>query len=119
MNEAELVKLLEVARRRPLLDVQAIRRGDRAGKSAANLKPETVATLDRLGRESALIYKTLVLTGLHMSELASLTDGKLVLDGQIPCAILEAADEKNRSRHARRERYAAVPSSGHRSDCAS
>jgi hypothetical protein len=43
-----------------------------------------------------LIYKTLVLTGLRQSELASLTVGKLDLDGHAPTALLEAADEKNR-----------------------
>ena len=31
MTEAELVKLLDVARRRPLLDAMTIRRGKRAG----------------------------------------------------------------------------------------
>jgi integrase len=46
--------------------------------------------------ERALIYKTLVLTGLRKQELASLTIGQLHLDGPRPYADLEAADEKNR-----------------------
>jgi integrase len=96
MTEQELVKLLEVARRRPLLDAQTIRRGDRAGQAIANLKPETIETLDRLGRERGLIYKALVLTGLRKNELASLTVGKLDFDGPIPFTDLAAADEKNR-----------------------
>ena len=37
--------------------------------------------LDRTGRERALIYKTLVLTGLRKNELASITVGQLELDG--------------------------------------
>ena len=49
-----------------------------------------------LGRERALIYKTLVLTGLRKGELASLTVGQLDLDGNTPSALLHAADEKNR-----------------------
>lgn len=43
-----------------------------------------------------MIYKTLVLTGLRKSELASLTVAKLRLDGAIPHVELDAKDEKNR-----------------------
>ena len=96
MTEAELVKLLDVARRRPIDDARTIRRGARAGEVAGNLRPETAATLDRLGRERALIWKTLVLTGLRKNELSSLSAGQLELDGPIPYAVLAAADEKNR-----------------------
>ena len=49
-----------------------------------------------LGRERALIYKTLVLSGLRRNELATLTVGQLRLDGSTPHALLNAADEKNR-----------------------
>ena len=96
MTEAELVKLLNVARHRPLVDARTVRRGEQAGKAVADLKPETTERLDRLGRERALLYKALVLTGLRKNELASLTVGKLDLDGPIPFASLAAADEKNR-----------------------
>ena len=61
---------------------------------AAN--PEFVEKLERLGRERALIYKTLVLTGLRKGELASLTVGQLELDGPMPFVVLNAANEKNR-----------------------
>ncbi len=57
---------------------------------------EFVEKLERLGRERALIYKTLVLTGLRKNELASLTAGQLQLDGPMPFAELDAAHEKNR-----------------------
>ena len=96
LTETELVKLLDVARRRPLLDAMTIRRGERKGKAAAELRPETIARMERLGRERALIYKTLVLTGLRKGELASLTFGQLELDEARPYALLHAADEKNR-----------------------
>ena len=46
--------------------------------------------------ERALIYKTLVLTGLRKGELASITVGQLDLDAPTPFLVLEAADEKNR-----------------------
>ena len=55
-----------------------------------------VAEQEQLGRERALIYKTLVLTGLRRGELASLTVGQLELDGPMPFVVLNAADEKNR-----------------------
>jgi hypothetical protein len=50
--------------------------------------------------ERALIYKTLVLTGLRKGEPASLTVGSLSLDGDVAFAQLDAADEKNREGNA-------------------
>ncbi|MCA9099389.1 MAG: hypothetical protein KDA36_13425, partial [Planctomycetaceae bacterium] len=96
LTEDELLKLLDVARRRPLLDASTIRRGRQKGQTVANLRPEVVHQLDRLGWERALIYKTLVLTGLRLNELRTLMIGQLVLDGDFPCLTLDAADEKNR-----------------------
>ena len=127
MTEAELVKLLEVARLRPLAEFgretlavdasEAEATGKRRKRSNWTYKPLTldslhaatkrarerladnldfVAELERLGRERALIYKTLVLTGLRKGELASLTVGQLELDGPMPFVVLNAADEKNR-----------------------
>ncbi len=57
--------------------------------------PAFIAELERRGQERALVYKTLVLTGLRRAELASLTVGQLQLDDP-PALLLEAADEKNR-----------------------
>ncbi len=127
MTEAELVKLLEVARWRPLAEFgretaevddenteatdKIVKRSnwtkaaltldglydavERARKTLAK-NPELIADLERRGRERALIYKTLVLTGLRKGELASITVGQLELDGPMPFIVLEAADEKNR-----------------------
>ena len=55
-----------------------------------------LAERERVGRERALSYKTLVLTGLQRNELASLTVGQLYLDETMPFVALDAADEKNR-----------------------
>ena len=96
LTESELRRLLDVARRRPLSDALTIRRGKRKGETVANLKTEIVSRLERLGWERALIYKTLVLTGLRKGELASLTVGQVVLDADMPHLVLNAADEKNR-----------------------
>jgi integrase len=96
MTEAELVRLLDVARRRPLLDALTVRKGKRKGEAYANIRPEVREQLEAVGQERALIYKALVLTGLRKNELASLTVAQLRLDGPIPHVELDAADEKSR-----------------------
>ena len=96
LTEPELVSLLDVAQRRPLLEAMTVRRGKRKGQAVAKLRPETRERLEQLGRERALIYKSLVLTGLRRGELDSLTTGQLELDAPTPYAVLNAADEKNR-----------------------
>ena len=100
MTEGELARLLDVARRRPLLDALTVRRGKRKGQAVANVRPEIRERLEALGRERALIYKTLVLTGLRKGELASLTVGQIRLDGPNAYVDLDAADEKNREGNA-------------------
>ena len=122
LTESELTRLLEVARRRPLAEYgrltvrkarsEANRRRDTwtmkpltlEGIEAATTRarerlvknPGLVAAMESLGHERALIYKTLVLTGLRKGELASITVGQLDLDAPMPSLVLEAADEKNR-----------------------
>ena len=127
MTEAELLKLLQVARFRPLaefgretlavdgspseatgkrrkrsswtkaaLTLNGLQQAVERARERLADNPDFVEKLERLGRERALIYKTLVLTGLRKGELASLTVGQLDLDGAMPFAVLNAADEKNR-----------------------
>jgi integrase len=100
MAEDELARLLDVARRRPLLEALTVRKGPRRGERYAKVRPEVRERLERLGRERALIYKTMLLTGLRKGELASLTVASLHLDGDVAFAQLEAADEKNREGNA-------------------
>jgi len=100
LNEPELVRLLDMARQRPLLDALTVRRGKRAGERYANVRDEVRDRLELLGRERALIYKTLVLTGLRKGELASLTVGQMFLDEAVPFLDLDPADEKNREGNA-------------------
>ncbi len=96
LTEDELMRLLDVAHRRPRLDRLTVYRGKRKGEVYAKLRPEVQTRLERLGRERALIYKTLVLTGLRKGELASITVGQVDLDAPMPSLVLEATDEKNR-----------------------
>jgi integrase len=58
--------------------------------------PNLVIELERTGRERALVYKTLVLTGLRKGELASVTAGQIEFSCPVAYAILNPADEKNR-----------------------
>ncbi|WP_068259612.1 tyrosine-type recombinase/integrase [Rubripirellula obstinata] len=120
MTEAELGRLLRVARDRPLADYgrQTVATEKTEGKRAhwtyAPLTLETleeccdrarerlqknptfIATLERRGRERMLVYKTMVLTGLRCNELRSITQAQLILDDGPPAIDLAAKDEKNR-----------------------
>lgn len=120
MTEAELGRLLRVARDRPLAEYgrETIATEKTAGKRShwtyAPLTLETldaccerarerlkdnsafVATLQQRGRERMLVYKTMVLTGLRCNELRSITTRQLSLDGDRPSIELAAKDEKNR-----------------------
>jgi integrase len=122
MTELELDRLLYAAQRRPLAEygrptvkkepTEVKRKRDtwkplpltfggiddamEQARQRLTKNPALVARLERLGRERALIYKVLVLTGLRKGELASLTIGQLHLDGPTPCVELAAGDEKNR-----------------------
>ena len=121
MTEDELLRLLVVARWRPLAEcgresvklpleqhqgrrtwIKAPLRYEtlhlavhRAREVLAEQK-EKIRKLDRTGRERALLYKMLVLTGLRKAEIASLTVGQLEFARPIAYAILHPADEKNR-----------------------
>jgi integrase len=70
------------------------------GRVALARRPDLADRLGLLGRERALTYKTLVLTGLRKGELESLTVAQLYLDGPDAFAVLDAADEKNRDGNA-------------------
>jgi len=96
MTEGELPRLLAMARQRPLLDALTIRRGKQKGRRAVRLTEQTRRQLEHVGRERELIYKTFVLTGLRLNELASIIVGNLDLDADVPYIVLDPADEKDR-----------------------
>lgn len=121
MTEAELNKLLRVARWRPLGEYgrETVRKAqdetegrrtwtkpplsldrldgavERARQSLRE-NPAFVEQLDAIGRERTLIYKSLVLTGLRKGELSSITVSQTDLDGPVAFLMLDAADEKER-----------------------
>ena len=121
LSEDELKRLLHVARWRPLAEYG--RKSEKPEKPSdskrSNWKkkkltygsldaavtqarkqlaknPEFIAKLIHRGRERALIYRTLVLTGLRRGELASLTVGSVEFESPTPFLTLAAGDEKNR-----------------------
>ncbi len=124
LTKEELLRLLKVARMRPLAEYgRDIRRKDaeakRLPRSRATWKrepltidnldeavararkalkdnPDLIAHLERTGQGHALMYKMLVLTGLRKGELSSLTVAQLDFTGPVAYAVLHAADEKNR-----------------------
>src|SRR5690606_22369695 len=57
-------------------------------------RPGFMVQLEHAGRERALIYKALVLTGLRKGGLASLSVGQLELGGPTAYAVLNATDDK-------------------------
>jgi len=91
----EMLRLLEQARRRPLDDALRVRRGEIIGQRVANVSDERRADLERLGHKRALIYKTLILTGLRKNELRTLSVGDLSF-GDVPFLVLRAKNEKKR-----------------------
>ncbi|MBM4041215.1 MAG: site-specific integrase [Planctomycetes bacterium] len=96
LTEEELLKLLDVARGRPLHEAMVIRRGRHKGQATTRVRPDVRQELEAIGRQRALIYATLATTGLRKGELASLTVGHAFLDGARPYLRLSAADAKSR-----------------------
>ncbi len=95
LNTDELTRLIEAAKRRPLEDAMTIRTGDNKGEIKAKVSEERKAKLTQLGLERALIYKTLVLTGLRADELRTLTISDISF-GDVPFIKLRNSNEKNR-----------------------
>ena len=73
-----------------------IRRGKRKGKPSPTWAIRLGRAWSCLGGKGRLVYKTFLLTGLRRGELASLTVGRLHLEGPVAFLSLDAGDEKNR-----------------------
>ena len=79
----------------PLRDGLTVRRGKNKGKQVAKLSDARRAKLERLGIKRAMIYITLILTGLRSNELRTLRKAELSF-GDVPFLVLRASNEKNR-----------------------
>ena len=64
-------------------------------KELLKVEPDLIDDLLWQGRERALVYKVLALTGLRKGELTSITLGQLWLDEKHPFIELKAKDEKS------------------------
>ena len=90
LDDDELARLFESARRRPLQNFLDGNRGK------VDARPDVMARLKQLGLERELVYRVLAGTGLRWNELRSVKLGALRLDEEPACIVLAAADEKNR-----------------------
>ncbi len=95
LTSEELERLLSAARNRPLDDALTIRKGPNKGERTAKIDDAYRVRMIELGNERALMYKTLILTGLRLSELRTLTVGDLSF-GDVPFLRLQSNNEKNR-----------------------
>ena len=92
----ELQQLITAAIQRPLANAMTVQNGDDKGKPLARVSDEQREWLISVGREHAMIYKTLVGTGLRRGELAAITVGDVCFDKVKPFISLGAAHEKSR-----------------------
>jgi len=102
LTEAELEALLCATLERPMREMMTVRRGERKGEAIGELRPETRRLCVARGLERYLIYKTLFLTGLRVSELRAIRFRDIDLDSDAPTLHLPAGAEKAR-------RGAAIP----------
>ncbi len=102
LTEEEIVRLLAAAKERLLTEALTVRRGKNRGKPLANVRQEVKDHLRRLGRERALLYRFMIMTGLRKGEVATLPVSGLDLDAEHPCVHIEG-------RHAKSGRSAVLP----------
>lgn len=99
---ADLRRLFRTARTRPLNEALTIRRGSRKGQLVAQVGDEVRVTLERAGRERALVYRTAALTGLRRSELAKLRVRFLRKPKSLPFPIFDLPASITKNKRAAR-----------------
>jgi len=95
LTEKEVAKLLEITQRRPLINALTITCGPNKGKMIAKIKPERREGLIKLGQERALMFETMIYTGLRLGELAPVKVSDVYLNSQSPYIEVQASDAKD------------------------
>lgn len=92
LSEDEIVSLLDAAARRPLANFLNGNTGD---VDLKKVKPSTIGRYKTMGKERALIYETLLITGARWGELRSVSVADCVLDSEPLHIRLKATATKN------------------------
>lgn len=98
LNAADLQKLLDAARRRPLanfLQLSGAKKG-KDGKKAMHTSPEYLEKLRIAGWQRALLYKFAMLTASRYGAICSLTVAALSLNGPQPKALFASEQVKGK-----------------------
>jgi integrase len=96
MSADEVGRFLDAAGRRPLYELQLVRRGPNKGKLAAKVRPRAIEAAKLLGLERQLAYLLALWTGLRRSELAALEWRDIELDTLPPRIVLRAHTTKSK-----------------------
>jgi len=96
LRAGEIVRLLDAAEARPLVELQTIRTGKNKGKPMAKVRPEIRDKAIALGRERRCVYVITFLTGLRRSEMRALIWQDVSLEGESPAISLRARATKSR-----------------------
>ena len=96
LTEAELTRLLDVARRRPLLDAMTVRRGKRKGEASPSCGTKLRRRLGTARAGTGLDLQDVGADRTPQGRIGFDYRGQVVLDADLPYLILNAADEKNR-----------------------
>ena len=96
LDQADLQRLLNAARERPLSNFSHITKGKRRTASPAGVGDAERERLLRAGLQRALVYKTAVLTLARFGAIRKLTVDALQLDASPPHAVFPAKNVKGR-----------------------
>ncbi|MFP4052598.1 MAG: tyrosine-type recombinase/integrase [Phycisphaerae bacterium] len=96
LTSEELGRLLDAARRRPLLDAKTVRTGPNKGKPIAKVTDRVRAKRELKGMERRLAYLLAAWTGLRRSEIRKLEWRDVHLDAEVPAIHLRAETTKSR-----------------------
>lgn len=94
LSREEIIRLLDAALSRPLVEKAIVRTGKNKGNQIAKVHPRVKARMERLGRERRLCYLLALWAGLRRSEVKLLRWDDLHLVGPTPYIQLRAATTK-------------------------